>query len=705
MGYPEAEYAAQKVIKALDNGLSPSGVLSPLPSSVQLSIENGQITATISGNRSVSVSENVIAATDTVRLAFNTNNVPLTYEDYTAHIDFDLSDANESYTLKDSVEFDSNAVYYKVFAVSSTGIVNDTTIASYLTQGTLYGDGYVADSRYQLSWYNLHRNTSNNSSMHKSDITDDDLKTVYYGFNNNFISNAKISNKNGVFQQFDKTHPSSNWLQASFFKKCKPFVIDSKGNAVQQLDPDDFAKTVHGEPSIVSNDDLWDQYQGVYVWVPRLYFQCGMYRYSRSSTSDSINDGAYDLSSGLNMTMNHERPMPGYRNSTSTIVCSETNIPEENAKFAGSSKIPLLNHDLGYQEDQSVRVGNGYQAADNVINTITPGFTDKNGKTYSGIWIPCYYASENGKSWPKTPEMITSASSASTLIEKYKESTNVLLMGGTIWETLNTILTLIGKSFDVAGTYGIGFKSSEATGIAPVARSCTPSKSGFTFSDSGWNKILNSYVLGSNSYFLMDPYVHSRKWSDGSSGRAIMCYQSTKMDTEPFEGSVTDVPTNDKYLVLYRPYYNQHGSMLDNTEMTLYFGNILWADARRDSTATLVDNLPSMCLLGGSMYYNFVGSNAFDSMDTNYISYSHRSFRSPFEWRSKSDANELPVYDNFALRRAPKRHDDLGLSEFMSLYIPNKTNMDTYFSENLVAYATMVLPPSESYIPAIQEES
>lgn len=700
MGYPEAEYAAQKVIKALDNGLSPSGILSPLPSSVQLSIGNGRITATISGNRSVSVSENVIAATDTVRVALNTNNVPLTYEDCTAYIDFDLSNTTDSYTLTNSVEFDLNAVYYKVFAVSSTGIVNDTTIASYPTQGTLYGDGYIEDSRYQLSWYNLHRNSSSNSNMHDSDITDDDLKSVYYGFNDDFISNAKISNKNGVFQQFDKSHQSSNWLQTSFFKKCKPFVIDSKGNAVQQLDPDDFTKTVNGEPSIVSNDDLWDQYQGVYVWVPRLYFQCGICNCAISS----FNQYKHDLSSGLSSNADHLRPVIGYRNSTSTIVCSETNIPEENAKFAGSSRIPLLHHDLADQEDDAIEFSHDYQAADNVINTITPGFTDKNGKTYSGIWIPCYYASENGKSWPKAPEMITSAGAASTLIERYNGASNVLLMGGTIWETLNTILTLIGKSFNVAGTYGIGFKSSEVTGVAPVTRSCTPSKSGFTFSDSGWNKILNSYVLGSNSYFLMDPYVHSREWSTGT-GRTMMCYQSTKMDTEPFGGSVTDAPTNDKYLVLYSPGWSGSGSSLDNSEMTLYFGNLLWADARKNDTAILVDNLPSMGYFDSVTSFVSYRNNAFDSIDADYISYSHRSFRLPARWESSANSNELPVYDNFALRRAPKRHDDLGLSEFMSLYIPNKTNMDAYFSENLVAYATMVLPPSEAYIPVIQEES
>lgn len=701
MGYAEAEYAAQKVIKALDNGLSPSGVLSPLPSSVQLSIGNGQITATISGNRSVSVSGSVIAATDTVRVALNTNNVPLTYEDYTAYIDFDLSDANESYSLTNSVDFDSNAVYYKVFAVSSTGIVNDTTIASYPTQGTLYGDGYIADSRYQLSWYNLHRNTSSDSQQHDLDITDEDLKTVYYGFNDNFISNAKISNKNGVFQPFDKNHQSSNWLQASFFKKCKPFVIDSTGNAVQQLDPDDFTKTINGEPSIVSNDDLWDQYQGVYVWVPRLYFQCGVYKYANYSQDDR----AYDLSSGIYNAS--RRPWPGYQNSTSTIVCSETNIPEEIAKFAGSSKIPLLNHDLSKQEDQSISFGSDYQATDNVINTITPGFTDKNGKTYNGIWIPCYYASENGKSWPKAPEMITSSGAASTLIGKYKASGNVLLMGGTIWETLNTILTLIGKSFDVAGTYGIGFKSSEVTGIAPVTQSCTPSKSGFTFSDSGWNKILNSYVLGSNSYFLMDPYVHSRKWNDVQAGstRTMMCYQSTKMDTESFQGSANDMPTNSEYLVLCGPTYTGSGSLLNDAEMTLYFGNLLCPDARKGSSATLVDNLPSMGYSDHEDFRNNVLNNAFDSIEGDYISYSHRSFRLPVRWHAYTDGDELPVYDNFALRRAPKRHDDLGLSEFMSLYIPNKTNMDTYFSENLVAYATMVLPPSEAYMPVIQEES
>ena len=701
MGYPEAEYAAQKVINALSGGSSPSGILSPLPSSVQLSIENGRITATVSGNRSVSVSENVISATDAVRVAFNTNNVPLTYEDYTACIDFDLSNAKESYAVTKSVEFDSNAVYYKVFAVSSTGIVNDTTIASYPTQGTLYGDGYVADSRYQLSWYSLHRNTSGDRNMHDADITDDDLKTVYYGLNDDFISTAKISNKNGVFQPFDKNHQSSNWLQASFFKKCKPFVIDSTGNAVQQLDPDDFTKTVNGDPSIVSDEDSWDHYQGVYVWVPRLYFQCGIYYCSGPST----NDGVYDLSSGI--PVKFERPRSGYQRSTSTIVCSETNIPEENEKFAGSSKIPLLYHNLSSQDSRTIDFSGNYQAADNVINTITPGFTDKNGKTYSGIWIPCYYASENGKSWPKAPEMITSASSASTLIEKYNGSTNVLLMGGTIWETLNTILTLIGKSFDVAATYGIGFKSSEVSGIAPVTQSCTPSKSGFTFSDSGWNKILNSYVLGSNSYFLMDPYVHSRKRGTGSSAAnlTMMCYQSTKMDTEPFEGSHNEIPTNDKYLVLSMPDYDTFGSQSDNTEMTVYFGNMLWADARKGSAAILVDNLPSMGLLDDTSFYNSKSGNAFDSMDTGYISYSHRSFRLPVEWQSSSNSNELPVYDNFALRRAPKRHDDLGLSEFMSLYIPNKTNMDTYFSENLVAYATMVLPPNETYMPVIQEES
>lgn len=705
MGYPEAEYAAQKVINALSGGSSPSGILSPLPSSVQLSIGNGIITATISGKRSIAVSESVISATDTVRVALNTNNVPLTYEDYTACIDFDLSNAEESYTLTKSVEFDSNAVYYKVFAVSSTGIVNDTTIASYPTQGTLYGDGYVADSRYQLSWYSLHRNNSSNSNMHDSDITDDDLKTVYYGFNEDFISNAKISNKNGVFQPFDKNHQSSNWLQASFFKKCKPFVIDSNGNAVQQLDPDDFTKTVTGEPSIVSDEDSWDRYQGVYVWVPRLYFQCGTYRHSDRYS----NDGAYDLSSGIAQGL--ERPRSGHQNSTSTIVCSETDIPEENEKFAGSSKIPLLNHDLGKQEDMHIDFNASYKAANNVINTITPGFTDKNGKTYSGIWIPCYYASENGKSWPKAPEMITSAESVSTLIEKYKTSNNVLLMGGTIWETLNTILTLIGKSFDVAGTYGIGFKSSEVTGIAPVTQSCTPSKSGFTFSDSGWNKILNSYVLGSNSYFLMDPYVHSRKWTDSmssSASRTMMCYQSTKMDTESFRDADGTAPTNSKYLVLYSPdHYDSHPD-LNDTEMTLYFGNVLWADARGENdsdTALLVDNLPSMGQLGRVDFYISSDRNAFDSIDNAYMSYSHRSFRLPVEWQSSSNSNELPVYDNFALRRAPKRHDDLGLSEFMSLYVPNKTNMDTYFSENLVAYATMVLPPNETYMPVIQEES
>lgn len=700
MGYPEAEYAAQKVIKALSVGSSPSGILSPLPSSVQLSIENGKITATVSGNRSVSVSENVISATDAVRVAFNTNNVPLTYEDYTACIDFDLSNAGESYTLTKSVEVDLNAVYYKVFAVSSTGIVNDTTIASYPTQGTLYGDGYVEDSRYQLSWYNLHRNTSVNSNQHDSDITDDDLKSVYYGFNDKFISNAKISNKNGVFQQFDKNHQSSNWLQASFFKKCKPFVIDSKGNAVQQLNSDDFTKTVDGEPSIVSNDDLWDQYQGVYVWVPRLYFQCGVY----SNTNYYQTDDAYDLSSGI--PSGQQRPWPGYQNSTSTIVCSETNIPEEQKKFAGSSSIPVLNHDLGTQLTRTIDFNDAYNAVGKVINTITPGFTDKNGKTYNGIWIPCYYASENGKSWPKAPEMITSAGAASTLIEKYKVSNNVLLMGGTIWETLNTILTLIGKSFDVAGTYGIGFKSSEATGIAPVTQRCTPSKSGFTFSDSGWNKILNSYVLGSNSYFLMDPYVHSgkRRNSSSDSERAMICYQSTKMDTEPFQDSLDDDPTNDKYLILYRASYASHNSDV-NAEMTLYFGNLLWADTRNGTTPRLVDNLPSMGYRGSANYSNSINTNACDSIDGDYISYSHRSFRLPAKWKATSDSTELPVYDNFALRRAPKRHDDLGLSEFMSLYIPNKTNMDTYFSENLVAYATMVLPPSETYIPVIKEES
>lgn len=704
MGYPEAEYAAQKVIKALENGLSTSGILSPLPSSVQLSIVSGRITATISGNRSISVSENVIAATDTVRVALNTNNVPLTYEDCTAYIDFDLSNSTDSYAVTNSVDFDSNAVYYKVFAVSSTGIVNDTTIASYPTQGTVYGDGYIEDSRYQLSWYNLHRNGSYRD-MHSPTITDDDLKTVYYGFNDNFISNAKISNKNGVFQPFDKNHQSSNWLQASFFKKCKPFVIDSKGNAVQQLDPDDFTKTVTGEPSIVSNDDLWDQYQGVYVWVPRLYFQCGVYKYPDSSRVG----GTFDLSSGTSTnSTDNIRPRPGYQNATSTIVCSETNIPEENAKFAGSSRIPLLHHDLADQKDYAIEFFDDYQAADNVINTITPGFTDKNGKTYSGIWIPCYYASENGKSWPKAPEMITSAGAASTLIERYNEASNVLLMGGTIWETLNTILTLIGKSFDVAGTYGIGFKSSEVTGIAPVTQSCTPSKSGFTFSDSGWNKILNSYVLGSNSYFLMDPYVHSRKWDDSSasSSRTMVCYQSTKMDTEPFQGKFYDTPTNDKYLVLYSPDgAGSNQSADDDTEVTLYFGNLLCPDARKSDTALLVDNLPSMCQFGEVNIYSSWTGNAFESIDGDYISYSHRSFRLPPNWNTYLANKELPVYDNFALRRAPKRHDDLGLSEFMSLYIPNKTNMDTYFSENLVAYATMVLPPSEAYIPVIQEES
>lgn len=703
MGYPEAEYAAQKVINALSGGSSPSGILSPLPNSLQMSITNGKIKATISGNRSVAVSNTNVAVTNVVRLAFNTDRTPTDYNDYTLCIDFDLTNSDDAYNMTQEVEFDSNAIYYKVFALSSTGVVNGTFSSSYPTSGTLYSDDYFEDSRYQLSWYFLRRNTSSISTNHTSGLTDDELKTVYYGINDTFISNAKISNKDGVFQQFDKNHQSSNWFETSLFKKFKPFVIDSGGNAIQQLNPDDFTKTATGEPSIVSDQDSWDKYQGVYVWIPRLYFQCAVFRYGNYFEGGNTNDLC---SASL-------RPAEGFQKSTATIVCSEKEIPMAESTFAESKLIPLRGVG-GSQSTPTINLS-ARLAANSRINTITPGFSDENGKTYAGIWVPCYYASENGKSWPTKPETLTSAESVSDLINKYKLSTNVKLFGGTIWETLNTMLVLFGRSFDVAGTYGVGFKNSEVSGVAPSTQTCTPLKSGFTFSDSGWNKIFNSYVLGSNSYFLVDPYVHTRAFQTDNTGnnKMLLIYESTKMNTdawnEEYEES-TSRPPADSYQVLSMNSTNTNSDHVDHTEYTAYFGNCSWGDVNRANysypQSEVVNSLPTMGVTGKFLDSSSGLLNAFKSMDHEQMSYSHRSFRAPFRWTVSSSGDQtMNIYDNFAIRRSPKRHDDLGLSEFMSLYVPNKTNMDTYFSENLVAYATMVLPPNDKYVPVIQEES
>lgn len=711
MGYPEAEYAAQKVINALSGGSSSSGILSPLPDELQISASNGQLKVTISGDRTITSDGKVISFTNLVRFAVNDKNIPQSFDDYTDYIDFDMSlDDSDTYSKTLTKEIDlSNVLYYRIFAKSSTGVLNDTINGySYEVAGTIIPDDYTDSSRYSLIYP-----CGLKYYLNQYHISQADTEKLYYTYNDTVATNFNLSNKEGSFDQFDRNHTGSNWLSTSWFKKVKPFVIDSKGLAIQQLNPDDFTKTIDGSESIVAQKDKWDSYQGVYVWIPRLYFQATV---SGGSHSVTEYPKEYDP------TSYNGRSDSGYLQNAASrmfIVASEEKLPDQTTTFLGSGSdknkikpnIPYPNVTSHSSEVSSNEGGkNGY-------STINPGFVDNDKTEYRGIWVPCYYANKDGKSWPDSAATLSSASEVNDLMDVYKGS-KVRLFGGTIWETLNMILTYLAKSFDISGTYGLGFKSADRSNDAPDSQTCTPSKSGFTFSDSGWNKIFHSYVLGSNAYFVIDPYLKVTKpytASADNNTKDYSIFESTNYNTNklilPAIESSSYLRIPDNYALIWSYGSLRETGENDRTEITGYFSRPAMSDdnsfgdnwdrshGRYNAT---VNRIPSMSATDRPRTHSPNGYDFETTKESLGYMYSHQSIRGLLDY-AYSSTDDLVYYD-FALRRAPHQYNSLGLSEFLSIYAPLKTNMDTYMSKNLVAYATMVFPPDSNYVPLIKEE-
>lgn len=689
MGYPEAEYAANKVINALSAGSSPSGILSPMPTGLKISTANNQLTVTISGNRSCKVDGSVIAFTSMVRFAVNDNNQPENFDDYTEAIDFDLErELSDNYSVTKSINFDKSSAYYRVFAKSSSGVINAIKQADIPVTGTIITDSYTSSSRYMLVYPTASYNYVG------SDISEEDYKKITYAYDDSVISSMKLANKEGTFTPFDSSHTDSNWLDWTWFKKCKPFVVDSKGYAVEQLNPDNLMETIDGDPSIVSKKEEWDNYQGVYTWIPRIYFQSENNGYS--SYSNYIQDPCTFRS--------YSYPLTGDTSSMG-IVCSEQSMPQSvgtNDSFLGSTKIPFVPY-------PSVSDNFSYDNSDTAgANSISPGFYDTNSNLYLGVWVPCFYADENGKSWPGNPHTITSVSEINDLMSAYPSSGKVRLFGGTIWETLNMMLIMLSKSFDVIGTYGLGFSESEVSGEQPTQTTSIPANSGFSFKSSGWNKIFNSYVLGSSPYFILDPYIKIMDPNTNQGGlfdfEQYCIFESVVYNSDtPTVGGGTQNPEIDKkYTGIYGKQYGSSSGTYKTNEITYYYRRPTHScepECINYSQGNVINRIVS-----------FSGSGSYEtSKDSHSSGYSHQSLRGILGYRTGYNDDSQPgssglVYNKFAFRRAPYAHKDLGLTEFLSLYTPLKTNTDTYISNNQVAYATMVFPPDTNYAPVIKED-
>lgn len=696
MGYPEAEYAAQKVIGALSGGFTPSGILPPLPTSFQITFNDGKIQATIGGNRVTKIDNNVVSYASLIRVAFNNERKPLDIDDYVLAIDFDLeSETSDDYSLSKTIDTEFPGLYYRIFAKSSNGIINDTNSASYRTSGTL---NTVSESKYMFMYpSNIKTNIGGTNT-----IPIDVYNTLLYGYDDSFNSTVGIKNAEGTFNPFNETNTNSAWLGESFYKKMKPFVIDANGNAIEQLDADNFGLNVSGEESIVSREEVWDQYQGVYFWFPLLYF--------KSVSDATISYVDHDLH--FDSTGN-QYSSPSTNGKSVQIVFSEKAMPNEKvSNYLGTNRYPTLPH----PSMSSQKTGENY-----ILKNITPGF-NFNGKTYNGIWIPCYYADENGKSWPKQAETLRTKTEIDNVMTKYSGKGNVKLFGGVIWETLTMLLTVIAKDFDLKSVYHLGFSNSSIDGESqPKAQDSIPASSGFSFSDTGWNKILNSYVLGSSPYFILDPYIKSRSIYGSFVGRYMYgILESTEYedslpsDTNTSSTTQSSRNLSNKWICIFGS--ASSAGPVDDNEITGYpiremasESNLVDAKDGRDfgpsrrEEGTIANRLP--VLTGNTYPDDSVSSSLYSSKDQAGDLYSHHSIRGLLRQLKYStyDVNDY-VYADFGFRRAPFSHKDLGLDEFLSVYVPLKANVDAYCSEGSVAYATMVFPPDENYQPVIASE-
>ena len=694
MGYPEAEYAAQKVIGALGGGFTPSGILPPLPTSFQITFGDGKIQATIAGNRVTKIDNNVVSYTSLIRVAFNDKRKPQDIDDYVLAIDFDLeSETSDDYSLSKTIDTELSVFHYQIFAKSSNGIINDTNSASYQTSGTLNS---VSESKYMFMYPAFSKAQVGGSNEMPTDV----YNKLLYGYDDSFNSTVGIKNAEGTFIPFNDTNTTSAWLGESFFKKMKPFVIDADGNAIEQLDADNFGLNVSGEESIVSKEDEWGKYQGVYFWFPLLYFK------SVRDTNDTYTDKTLRFdSTGNQYYMSSTVPK------NVQIVFSEKEMPNNTVSdYLGTKRYPTLPHPS---------MGTELNGESYTLKNITPGF-NFNGKTYNGIWIPCYYADENGKSWPKQVDTLQTKTEIDNVMTKYSGKGNVKLFGGVIWETLTMLLTVIAKDFDLKSVYHLGFSNSSIDGESqPKAQDSIPASSGFSFSDTGWNKILNSYVLGSSPYFILDPYIKSRSiFNSISSGK----YMYGILESTEYEDSLpsdTDTSTDggsklsNKWICIFGTTFAP-GSVNDDeitgypiresmSESNLVSSNGYDFGPSRREKGTIANRLP--VLTGYEYPEEYDSSSMYSSKDKAGDFYSHHSIRGllgQFEY-SRYDAGDY-VYTDFGFRRAPFSHKDLGLDEFLSVYVPLKANVDTYCSEGSVAYATMVFPPDENYQPVIASE-
>lgn len=694
MGYPEAEYAAQKVIGALSGGFTPSGILPPLPTSFQITFNDGKIQATIGGNRVTKIDNNVVSYTSLIRVAFNDERKPQDIDDYVLAIDFDLeSETSDDYSLSKTVDTELSGFHYQIFAKSSNGIINDTNSASYQTSGTLNS---VSESKYMFTYPAFSKYQVGGSNEMPTEV----YNKLLYGYDDSFNSAVGIKNAEGTFIPFNDTNTTSAWLGESFFKKMKPFVIDADGNAIEQLDADNFGLNVSGEESIVSKEEEWGKYQGVYFWFPLLYFKSVM------DTNTTYTDKTLRFdSTGNQYYMSSSSPK------NVQIVFSEKEMPNNTASdYLGTKRYPTLPHPS---------MGTKLNGESYILKNITPGF-NFNGKTYNGIWIPCYYADENGKSWPKRAETLRTKTEIDDVMTKYSGKGNVKLFGGVIWETLTMLLTVIAKDFDLKSVYHLGFSNSSIDGESqPKAQNSIPASSGFSFSDTGWNKILNSYVLGSSPYFILDPYIKSRSIINNTSSGKYMYgilesteYEDSLPSSTDTSGSYSTNLSN-KWICIFGT--KSAPSSVDDTEITGYpiresmsESNLVSSNGHdfglsRSEKGTIANRLP--VLTGYEYPETYDSSSMYSSKDKAGDFYSHHSIRGllrQFKY-STYDVNDY-VYADFGFRRAPFSHKDLGLDEFLSVYVPLKTNVDTYCSEGSVAYATMVFPPDENYQPVVASE-
>lgn len=285
-----------------------------------------------------------------------------------------------------------------------------------------------------------------------------------------------------------------NWNQWKWFQKIKPFIVDTNGRAVQQLDPDDFTKQQNGEPSLLASDPTGaslNDYAGVYAWIPKLYEGLGVSL--NTLHDDTLKDlTALDKSSGNIMSVSD--------NSSELLVFSEDRgVVSKNREYYYSAK--------------------GAYSGSVSLQASAPGFIDEDGTELYGCWIPCFYGkmqNGHGASWPGIPIQTIPSTDATTLMNSVSNNgnTRIRCFGGPIINLIADVLTMMGDDANgnAQNAYSVGFANISAgpgSGNGPVTLQCYPAGSGFYGADNvGWNKIFHSIVLGSYVNRIIDPYTY-----------------------------------------------------------------------------------------------------------------------------------------------------------------------------------------------------